>query len=158
MLLAIYKEMKDKLSLIDVAGNSALVVMSVLAFSVTFAKMTYVLKFVLFKLQQAPTTKAKFFFCLISSWRKLYVLHTLGAHQESTYTTFLNHWYAHVRVWCVLGSKKCYSFGKLCVRTLWMAHNIVFVDASMMHLIAIILRIFREKSWFGLATNYKKMC
>ena len=61
MLLAIYKEMKDKLSLIDVAGNSALVVMSVLAFSVTFAKMTYVLKFVLFKLQQAPATKAKIF-------------------------------------------------------------------------------------------------
>ena len=34
----------------------------------------------------------------------------------------------------------------------------VFVDASMMHLIAIILQIFKEKSWFGLATNYPKKC
>ena len=57
---------------------------------------------------------------------------------------------------CVLRSNKCYFFGKLCVRTWWMVPNSIFVDASMMHLIAIILQIFREKSWFGLVTNYKK--
>ena len=39
-----------------------------------------------------------------------------------------------------------------------MAPNSVFVDAFMMHLIAIILQIFREKIWFGLATNYEKNC
>ena len=47
-------------------------------------------------------------------------------------------------------------FGKLCVRTLQIARNSVFINASMMHLKAIILRIFIEKSWFGWATNYKK--
>ena len=48
---------------------------------------------------------------------------------------------------CVSGSKKWYFFGKLCV-----------LDASMVHLIAIILRIFRKKRWFGLAMNYKRKC
>ena len=57
---------------------------------------------------------------------------------------------------CLLGSKKYYFFGKLLVRTLWMAPNSVSVGASMMHLKAIILRIFREKSFFGLATNFQK--
>ena len=47
---------------------------------------------------------------------------------------------------CVSGSKKCYFFGKLCVRTLWMPPNSVFVDAWMMLLEAIILQIFIEKS------------
>ena len=42
------------------------------------------------------------------------------------------------------------------VRTLWMAPKSVFVYASMIHLIATILRILREKGWFGLATNSKK--
>ena len=59
---------------------------------------------------------------------------------------------------CVLRSNKCYFFGRLCVCTLWMVPNSIFVDASMMHLIAIVLQIFREKSWFGLVTNYKKKC
>ena len=36
--------------------------------------------------------------------------------------------------------------------------NSVFVDTSTMHLKAIILRIFRVKSWFVLATNYKRKC
>ena len=31
-----------------------------------------------------------------------------------------------------------------------------FVDASMIHLIAIILKIFIEKIWLSLATNYKR--
>ena len=44
------------------------------------------------------------------------------------------------------------------MRTLWIAPNRVFVDASMMQLIAIILRTFRKKSWFGLAANYKRKC
>ena len=59
---------------------------------------------------------------------------------------------------CVSGSKKCNFFGKLCVITLKMAPNSVFIDASVMHLKAIILQIFIKKSWFGWATNYKKMC
>ena len=37
-----------------------------------------------------------------------------------------------------------------------MVSNTVFVDALMIHFKAIILRIFREKSWFGLVTNYKR--
>ena len=36
-----------------------------------------------------------------------------------------------------------------------MAPNNVFVDASMMHVKVINLRIFREKILFGLSTNYK---
>ena len=39
-----------------------------------------------------------------------------------------------------------------------MAPDSVFVDVLVMYLIAIILRIFREKSWFGFATNYQKNC
>ena len=51
---------------------------------------------------------------------------------------------------CVLGSKKCY-FSVNC------NPNSVFIDASMMHLKAIILRIFMGKSWFVLATNNKSV-
>ena len=57
---------------------------------------------------------------------------------------------------CVSGSKKCYFFCKLFGRTSWMASNSVFIDASMMYLKAIILRIFIAKSWFGWATITKK--
>ena len=39
-----------------------------------------------------------------------------------------------------------------------MAPNSVFVDAYVVLLKAIILWIFREKSWFGLSTNYKRKC
>ena len=73
MLLAIYKEMTGRLALIDIVNKFALVVISVLALSVAFAKMTCVLKFALFKPQKAPLAKAKsnFFFCLIFIRRKL---------------------------------------------------------------------------------------
>ena len=56
------------------------------------------------------------------------------------------------------GLKKRFFYDKLYARTLWMAPNSVFVDASNMHLISIILRIFSDKSWFGLAVNYKRKC
>ena len=39
-----------------------------------------------------------------------------------------------------------------------MARSCVFVDALMMHFITVILQIFRQKSWFGLAANYLKKC
>ena len=52
---------------------------------------------------------------------------------------------------CVLGSKKCYFLVNC-------NPNSVFIDASMMHLKAIILRIFMGKSWFALATNNKRKC
>ena len=52
MLLDIDKEMTDKLSLIEVGANEfCLVVMSVLGFSVTFAKINCLFKFVVFMLQ-----------------------------------------------------------------------------------------------------------
>ena len=48
LLFAIYKEMMDKLSLIDVASNEfGFGSIRVLAFSATFIKMSCVLKFVL---------------------------------------------------------------------------------------------------------------
>ena len=52
MLLVIYKEMTDKLSLIDVAANELCFASGERsAFSVAFAKMIFVLNFVLFKLE-----------------------------------------------------------------------------------------------------------
>ena len=50
--------------------SSALAVISVLNFSVTYAKITSVLKFVLFKLQQAPLAKAKHDFFLSDFYSK----------------------------------------------------------------------------------------
>ena len=58
---------------------------------------------------------------------------------------------------CISGSKKYYFLGKLRVRTLWMVLR-CFVDASMMHLKAVVFAIFRGKSWFALATNYIRKC
>ena len=39
-----------------------------------------------------------------------------------------------------------------------MAPNSLFVDALIMYLRVVIFRIFIEKSWFGLVTNYKRKC
>ena len=43
------------------------------------------------------------------------------------------------------------------VRTLRMVPKSAFVDALMMYLKAIILQVFREKSWFGLATKENEL-
>ena len=51
-----------------------------------------------------------------------------------------------------------YFFDKFCVHTFWIAPNSIFPDTLIMHLKVIISRIFREKSWFRLATNYQIKC
>ena len=64
---------------------------------------------------------------------------------------------------CFVGDERSRLFHhflpKWPVFPLWIAPNIVFVDASMVHLIAIILQIFREKklAWFGNKLR-KKTC
>ena len=64
---------------------------------------------------------------LISKLQRFLIIshfHALGDHSFSTFAqfsekiTFLTPWYAHVGV--RIRGKKCYFFGKCCVRTKWM--------------------------------------
>ena len=91
-------------------------------------------------MHQQPRQKI-IFVCLIKTLSIKYI-HKIYRKSTSAYM-------------CVSGSKKCYFFGNFCIRTLWVAPNNVFVDSNLK---AIILRIFREKSWFGLATSFKRKC